>query len=49
MKHRKLTKEEEKEWVKLYWRLIDKGLTHIEAYTLANNKIYGEQKRVIVI
>lgn len=49
MKHRRLTKEEEKKWVKLYWALIDHGATHIEAYTHADNRIYKEDKRVIIV
>ena len=49
MRYRKLNKEEEKKWTTIYWALINKGLSHIEAYTLANNRVYGENKKVIII
>ena len=46
MKHRKLNKEETKKWTTIYWALIEKGLSQIEAYTLTTNRIHREDKKV---
>ena len=39
MKYRKLNKEETQKWCEIYWSLIDKGLTHIEAWEIATGLV----------
>jgi len=40
MRRRRLTETENNRWCEIYWNLIAKGLPHIDAFELADHKIY---------